>query len=143
MKCSWICRLHNEIISLNYINNALGKNFEIYSNLSIHNKAINYLPSYYKDINSRCKYCSCTTEVPSLVFSQFLWYNSYNKIDNEVLCYKGFADKKINYVSNLFDENEELKSWQKMLHDFQLSQKSYFKWFQLIHALQSHGNYLF
>ena len=71
----------------------------------------------------------------SLVSSQFLWYNSYIKIDNEVVCYKDFADKKINFVSDLFDENGELKSWQKILSDFQLTQKSYFKWFQLIHAI--------
>ena len=43
--------------------------------------------------------------------------------------------KKINYISDLFDENGELKSWQKILSDFQLTQKSYFKWFQLIHAI--------
>ena len=53
LKCSWICRLCNEfhrdwkIIPLNYINNALGKNFNFHSNLSIPNKTINSLPSYY------------------------------------------------------------------------------------------------
>ena len=147
LKCSWICRLYNEcyhdwkIILLNYINNALGKNFKFQSNLSIPNKTINSLPSYYKEIiNSWCKYYSCTPKVLSLVSSQFLWYNSYIKIDNEVACYKDFADKRINFVSDLFDENGELKSWQKILSDFQLTQKSYFKWFQLINAIQDHGN---
>ena len=52
-----------------------------------------------------------------------------------VVCYKDIADKKINFVSDLFDENGELKSWQKILNDFQLTQKSYFKWVQLIHAI--------
>ena len=33
----------------------------------------------------------------------------------------------MNYVSNLFVENEELKSWQKMLNDCDLTQKFYFK----------------
>ena len=28
-------------------------------------------------------------------------------------------------------DNDELNAWQKMLNDFQLTQKSYFKWFQL------------
>ena len=137
-----IRRLYNEchhdwkIIPLNYIYNALGKNFKFHSNLSIPNKTINSLPSYYKDIiNSWCKYYSCTPKVSSLVSSQFLWYNSYIKIDKEVVCYKEFADKKINFVSDLFDENGELKSWQKILSDFQLTQKSYFKWFQLINAI--------
>ena len=52
LKWSWICRLSNEchhdwkIIPLNYINNALGKNFKFHSNLSIPNKTINSLPSF-------------------------------------------------------------------------------------------------
>ena len=106
LKCSWIRRLCNEchndwkITPLNYINNALGKNFNFNSNLSIRSKTVSSLPSYYKDIiNSWCKYYSCTPKVSSLVSSQFLWYNSYIKIDNEVVCYKDFADKKINFVS--------------------------------------------
>ena len=142
LKCSWIRRLYNEchhdmkIIHLSYINKALGKNFTFHSNLGIPNKTINSLPSYYTDIiNYWCKYYSCTPEVPSSVSPQFLWYNSYIKIDSEFVSYKDFADKKINYISDLFDENGELKSWQKILSDFQLTQKSYFKWFQLIHAI--------
>ena len=111
LKCSWILRLYNEchydrkIFPLNYINSAFGIKFKFHSNLSIPNKSINSLPCYYKDIlNSWCKYYSCTSEVPSLVSSQFQRYNSYIKIDNEVLCYKDFADKRTNSVSNLFDE---------------------------------------
>ena len=113
LKRSWICRLYDEfhhdwkIVPLNYINNALGKNCKFHSNLSIPNKTINSLPSNYKDIlNSWYKYYSCTLEVPSLVSSQFLWF----KIDNKVAWYKEFADKKMNYISNLFDENGKLKS---------------------------------
>ena len=75
-------------------------------------------------INSWCNYYSCTLEVSSLVSLQFLFMFDFD-----------FADKKINYVSNLFDENEELKSWQKILTHFQLTQRYYFKWFQLIHAI--------
>ena len=83
-----------KIIPLNYINNALSKNLKFHFNLSISNKTINSLPSYYKDIvNSWCKYYFCTSEAPSLVSLQFLWYNSYTKIDKAV-CYKDFADKK-------------------------------------------------
>ena len=129
---SWL-----EITPLNYINNALGKKFKFRSNLSIPNNTINSLPSYYKNIIiSWCKYYSCTPAVPSLVSSQFLWYNSYIQIDNKVVCYKDFADKKINYITNLFDENGKLKSWQNILSYYRLTwQKYYFKWFQLIHAI--------
>ena len=38
-------------------------------------------------------------------------------------------------ASDLFDESGELKSRQKILIEFQLTQKSYFKWVQLIHEI--------
>ena len=41
----------------------------------------------------------------------------------------------INYINDLFNENGELKCLQKILSDFELTQKPYFKWFQLIHAI--------
>ena len=79
------------------MNNALGKNFKFHSNLIIlNNKTINFLHSCYKEIiDYWCKYYSCTPKVPSLVSSQFLWYNSYINIDDKVVFYKDFADKKI------------------------------------------------
>ena len=43
--------------------------------------------------------------------------------------------KELTFVNDLFDENGELNAWQKILNDFQLTQKSYFKWVQLIHAI--------
>ena len=102
LKCFWIRRLYNEchhdwkIISLNYINNALGKNFKFHSNLSIPYKTINSLPSYYKDIvDFWCKYYFCTLAYSVFSFFAILWYNSFIKIDNKVVCYKDFADKKL------------------------------------------------
>ena len=102
LKCFWIRRLYNEchhdwkIISLNYINNALGKNLKFHSNLSIPNKTINSLPSYYKDIiDFWCKYYFCTLEYSVFSFFAILWYNSFIKIDNKVVCYKDVADKKL------------------------------------------------
>ena len=46
--------------------------------------------------------------------------------------------KKLTFVSDLFNENGKLKkSWQKILNDFQLTQKFYFKWVQLTYAIPS------
>ena len=124
LKCSWICKLYNKchhdwkIIPLNYKNNALGKSFKFHSNLSVPNKTINSLPSYYKDINSWCKYYSCTPEVPSLVSSQFL---AASKLIIRLFVTKTLLIKKINYINNFFVKNGELKSWQKILIDFKLT----------------------
>ena len=89
-----------KIITLSYRNNVPGKNFKFHSNLSISNKTIHSLPSYYKDtIDSWCKYYSCPPEVLSLISSQFLWYNLYIKIDNKGIYYKDFADKKLTMLA--------------------------------------------
>ena len=109
--CDW------KIIPLSYKNNILGKNLKFHSNLSIPNKTINY-----RFLN-----------IILLILRFHLQFFGSFKIDRKVVCYKEFADKK--KVSNLFDENEELKSQQKILSDFRLTQKSYFKWFQLIHVI--------
>ena len=129
LKCSWIGRLCNEchhdwkIILLNYINNALGKNFKFHSDLSIPNKTVNSLPSYYKDItNSCCKHYFCTPKVSPLISSQFLWCNSYIKTDHEVVCYDDFPDKKFNFVSDLFDKNGEL-NMQKVINGQKMGSK--------------------
>ena len=118
-----------KIIPLNYINNALDKNFKFHSNLSIPNKTINFLPSWYKDIIDSwfiIRHYYYPLEAPTLVSSQFRWFSSYIKIDNKIICYK---------VSNLFEDNGKLKSLHKMINDFQLIQKTYFEWFQLIHPI--------
>ena len=65
----------------------LAKNFS----LSIPNKTIKSLPSYYKDIiNCWFKYYSLHSEGSLLSFFAV----SYIKID-KVVCYKGFTDKKL------------------------------------------------
>ena len=56
------------------------------------------------------------------------------KINGKLLVTRTSLIKKLILLA-ISDENRELKSWQKMLNDFQLIEKSYFKWFQLIHAI--------
>ena len=84
------------------MNNGLGKNFKFHPNLSIPNKTIKSLPSYYKDIvDSWCKYYSCPLRFPSSVSLQFIWHNSYIKTDSKVVCCKDFADKKLTMLATL------------------------------------------
>ena len=144
LKCSWIRRLYNEvdhdwkIIPLNYIHNTLGKNFTFHSNLSIPNKTLIPLPPFYKDIiKSWCSSFFCSPNVPSSISSQCLWYNSYLKIDKKPFFYKEFSNKNINYVSNLFSDFGEIKSWEKVMDEFNLDKKFYFKWYQIIHTIPS------
>ena len=117
LKCSWIRRLYNEvdhdwkIIPLNYIHNTLGKNFTFHSNLSIPNKTLIPLPPFYKDIiKSWCSSFFCSSNDPSSISSQCLWYNSYLKVDKKPFFYKEFSNRNINYVSYLFSDFGEIKS---------------------------------
>ena len=142
VKCSWICRLYNEvdhdwkIIPLNYTPNTLGKNFTFHSNLSIPNKTLIPLPPFYKDIIKYwCFSFFCSANVPSSISSQCFWYNSCLKIDKKPFFYKEFSNKNINYVSNLFSNFGEIKSWEKVMDEFNLDKKFYFKWYQIIHTI--------
>ena len=144
LKCSWIRRLYNEvdhdwkIISLNYIHNTLGKNFTFHSNLSIPNNTLIPLPPFYNDIiKSWCSSFFCSPNVPSSISSQCLWYNSYLKTDKKPLFYKEFSNKNINYVSNLLSDFSEIKSWEKVMDEFNLDKTFYFKWHQIIHTIPS------
>ena len=120
------------MISFNYLNNASCKNFKFHSNLSIPNNTMKYLPWYHKDsIDFWCKYYSCPLKGPSLVFFavsivQFT-YQNWSGCLWQGLC--------LSHVNNISHENRGLKSWHKVLNDFQLTEKSYFKWFQPIHAI--------
>ena len=42
-----------------------------------------------------------------------------------------------NYVSNLFSDFGEIKSWEKVMDEFNLDKKFYFKWYQIIHTIPS------
>ena len=144
LKCSWIHSLYNEvdhdwkIIPLNYIHNTLRKNFTFHSNLSIPNKTLITLPPFYKDIiKSWCSSFFCSPNVPSSISSQCLWYKSYLKIDKKPFFYKEFSNNNINYINNLFSDFSKIKSWEKVMDEFNLDKKFYFKWYQIIHTIPS------
>ena len=59
------------------------------------------------------------------------------KINKKPFFYKEFSNKKINYVSNLFSDFGEIKSWEKVMDEFNLDKKFYFKWYQIIHTIPS------
>ena len=52
---------------------------------------------------SRSQYLSSLPETPSQVLSQFLWYNNYIKIEGVVVHVEKFSNKKINFLSQLFE----------------------------------------
>ena len=75
---------------------------------------------------------SCFPFLPSVILSQFLWFNSNIKINNKSIFISGFASKNISFVGQIFHDNDKTKSWDciKSKHNLEISLK-----YQLTDAL--------
>ena len=145
LKYSWVKRLYTEnfiewkIIPLHYINKLFGKNFKFHSNLNIPKNTLSYFPSFYKDMLILwTKYYSNKPSLPSTIISQYLWFNSFVKIDSKVVFHKEFSEKNINFVNDLIFKNGKFKTWEQIIHEFKIDKNLYFKWIQLVHAIPNH-----
>ena len=72
--------------------------------------------------------------IPSSITSQVIWFNKHIKIDNKSLCNNGLANRGINHVGQLFNENGMAKAWLYIKAEFNLSNKQHYFWIQLINA---------
>ena len=71
--------------------------------------------------------CSC-------VLSQFLWYNSYIKIDSNAVYFKFFSTKNINFITQLFNTDGSVTNWNILKTEYALQNKHQSCWLQLINA---------
>ena len=65
---------------------------------------------------------------------QFLWLNKYIHTEDNPLCLIKFAGKKINFLSQRFEEGS-LKPWNDLKIEYNLANKTYFQLLQLKHAI--------
>ena len=72
---------------------------------------------------------------PSGVLSQFIWYNSYIKIDRKAVYLKSFSTKNINFVTQLFNTDGSVKNWNILKTEYALQNKDQFCWLKLINAI--------
>ena len=145
LKCSWVKHLYTEnfhewkIFPSQYINKLSGKNFKFHSNLNVPKNTLSYFPSFYKDILKLwSKYYSNQPSLPSTILSQYLRFNSFIKIDNEIVFHKKFSEKNINFVNDLIKENGKFKTWDQITLEFKIDKNLHFKWIQLVHAIPNH-----
>ena len=73
--------------------------------------------------------------IPEAILSQSLWKNKFIKVGNKPLQYLAFKSKGILLVRHLFDDNGKVMNWETFRSRYNLSQKLYFKWMQLIDAI--------
>lgn len=100
------------MILLYFVGNVFGKCFKLDSSLDFKNSILNYFPSYYQKVFRNWKSVFiASTIVISCIPNKFLWYNRYNKIDNDVVFFEIFSENGINFLMQLFDENRVIIKW--------------------------------
>ena len=106
MQCSWVERLFEDdfhdwkVIPLFLIGKHLGKNFKFHNNIDINNEVLSKFPSFYQDIFIKWinNFTSKPT-VPSMILSEFIWFNSNIKVDSKPVHFFFFySDKNLNFV---------------------------------------------
>ena len=92
--------------------------------------------NYYQDILIKCgKGFSSLPSLPSSVASQCLWHNKYIKIDDKTIFSSSLSAKGINFVGQLFQNNQQIKKWDELKTEFDLIEKEKFLIVQITHAL--------
>ena len=113
-----------------------GKSFIFHPNLSFKKKLIKLFLSFYKEILLNWKtFFSKTSETPSSILPMFLWYNIYIQIDEGDVYLSKFSQNNLNFVSQLFNTNGSIKTWYLLKQEYDLQNKSYFQWLQLINSI--------
>ena len=69
------------------------------------------------------KYFIASPITPSGVLSQFIWYNSYIKIDSKAVYLKSLSTKNINFVIQLFHTDGSVKNWNILKTEYALQNK--------------------
>ena len=102
-----------EINSTFLIRQYLGKNLKFNSNLGGSHLILFKFPKFYKEIFIRWgKHLASPATLPSAVLRQFIWYNKHIQICNKSIYLYSFSNRNLNFVSQFFDSDGKLKSWE-------------------------------
>ena len=100
MQCSWVKRFFEDdfhdwkVIPLFLIGKHLGKNLKFHNNIDINNDILSKFQSFYQDIFIKWinNFTSKPT-VPSMILSEFIWFNSNIKVDSKPVHFSFFLTK--------------------------------------------------
>ena len=142
LQFSWVKRLYGDkfhkwkLVPLHLIKSTFGINFKFHSSLCFDDSKIFTFPSFYKQLfcNWR-KYLCSSVNIPSSISSQPILYNKNIKINSKSICLEEFQKRNIIFLYDLFNTKNELKTWDQIKITYELSDKSYFKWRQLINSI--------
>ena len=142
IQCSWVKRLFDDdfhdrkVIPLFLIGKHLGKNLKFHNNIDINNDILSKFSSFYQDtfikwINN----FTAKPTLPSMILSEFIWYNSNIKVDSKPVNFSFFFDKSLNFVGQLFNVNGSIKPWKDFKKEFHPKDTHKIYWLQIIDAL--------
>ena len=142
IQCSWVKRLFEDdfhdwkVIPLFLIGKHLGKNFKFHNNIDLSKDILSKFPSFYQDIFIKWinNYTAKPT-LPSMILSEFIWFNSNIKVDSKPVHFSFFSDKNLNFIGQLFNENGNIKPWEDIKIEFHLKDTQKIYWLQIIDAL--------
>ena len=142
IQCSWVKRLFEDdfhdwkVIPLFLIGKHLGKNFKFHNNIDLSNDILSKFPYFYQDIFIKWinNYTAKPT-LPSMILSEFIWFNSNIKVDSKPVHFSFFSDKNVNFIGQLFNENGNIKPWEDIKIEFHLKDTQKIYWLQIIDAL--------
>ena len=66
------------------------------------------------------KHFTSSPSVPLSVASHCLWHNKYIKIDDKAIFNSSLFAKRINFVGQLFQNNQQIKKWDELKTEFDL-----------------------
>ena len=81
------------------------------------------------------KHFSSSPSLPSSVAFQCLWHNKHIKIDDKTIFSSSLSAKGINFIGQLFQNNQQIKKWDELKTEFDLIENEKFLIVQIIHAL--------
>ena len=111
-------------------------NFKFHNNIDLSNDILSKFPFFYQDIFIKWinNYTAKPT-LPSMILSEFIWFNSNIKVDSKPVHFSFFSDKNLNFIGQLFNENGNIKPWEDIKIEFHLKDTQKIYWLQIIDAL--------
>ena len=111
LQCSWVKKQYDgnhhdwKVIPLYFIYKYFGKNFHFVSNLLFNLALAGNFPKFYKQILiSWNNYIVYNYEVPSCIWSSFLWYNKHILFNNKPVYLSSVSDKNVNFMNDSLHE---------------------------------------
>ena len=98
----------------------------------------NELPLFYKELVLTWeKYSVSKSLTAGQIATQSLWNNEFIHTKSESLYDESLVSKGITTVSNLFDNEGQLKNWETVSQEFSLNPIHFLKWYGVIKSIPS------